>query len=63
MVGSPADAALGLDAYLDTMIESAKLPIRRKAYDEIMEDDALMRFVLELLVGPWLAKSPTMIDD
>ena len=50
--GSPADAAVALDAYLDTMIDNATLPIRRRAYDEMMEDDALMRFVREVARRP-----------
>jgi len=51
--GSPADAADALDAYLETMIDNATLPVRRKAYDRILEDDVLMRFVRDVARHPF----------
>ena len=34
------------------MIDNATLPIRRRAYDEMMGDDALMRFVRQVARRP-----------
>ena len=47
-----ADAGVALDAYLDTLIDNATLPIRRKAYDEMMDGDELTRFVREVVRRP-----------
>jgi hypothetical protein len=59
--GSRDQAAVALDAYLDTMIDNATLAIRRKAYDEMREDDALMRFVREVARRP-MARHTTDSD-
>src|SRR5690242_19169780 len=50
--GSPAQAAVAQDAYLDTMIDNATLAIRQSAYEEMRDDDVLWRFVGEVARRP-----------
>jgi hypothetical protein len=60
--GSPAQAAVALDAYLDTMIDNATLAIRERAYDELRDDDVLWRFLQEVARRP-MARHTVESDD